>query len=149
LNNIETAKDFDHLRAVMGEQFQISSDAYFTYLRINPEDILPLLQILREKYGMNYLADLTAVDYGEEFEVVYHLYAIPDNGLKLGVKTRITQEKAELPSVCSIYPTADWQEREVFDLMGIRFSGHPNLVRILLPNDFVGHPLRKDFRKEG
>jgi len=149
MNNIENDKTFDNLRAVMGDQFEISSDAFFTYLRINSEDILSLLQILREKYGMNYLADLTAVDFGEEFEVVYHLYAIPDKGLKLAVKTRVPREKAELYSVISVYPTADWQEREVFDLMGIRFSGHPNLIRVLLPNDFVGHPLRKDFRREG
>jgi len=149
MNNIELGKTFANLRTSLGERLEISSDAFFTYLRINSEEILSLMQTLREKYGMNYLSNLTAVDYGEEFEVVYHLYAIPDNGLKLGVKTLVSREKAELPSVYSIYPTADWQEREVFDLMGIRFSGHPNLIRVLLPNDFVGHPLRKDFKKEG
>ncbi len=149
MNTTERDKTFDNLRTSMGEHLEISSDAFFTYLRISPAEILSLMQTLREQYGMNYLANLTAVDYSEEFEVVYHLYAIPDKGLKLVVKTRVSREKAELPSVYSIYPTADWQEREVFDLMGIRFSGHPNLIRVLLPNDFVGHPLRKDFKKEG
>ena len=149
MNTTERDKIFDHLRTSMGERLEISSDAFFTYLRISSAEILSLMQTLREQYGMNYLANLTAVDYVEEFEVVYHLYAIPDNGLKLVVKTRVSREKAELPSVYSIYPTVDWQEREVFDLMGIRFSGHPNLIRVLLPDDFVGHPLRKDFKKEG
>ena len=149
MNKIEEDKGFDNLRAVMGAHLDISSDAFFTYLKISHEKILPLMQFLKEKYGMNYLANLTAVDYGEEFEVIYHLYAIPDNGLKLTVKTRVSRDKAELPSVYSIYPTADWQEREVYDLIGIRFSGHPNLIRVLLPDDFVGHPLRKDFKKEG
>jgi NADH-quinone oxidoreductase subunit C len=148
-DNVENNITFDTLRAVWGEKLEIRSDAFFTYLKINPEDLLPLMQTLREKYGMNYLSNLTAVDYGEEFEIVYHLYAIPDNGLKLEVKTNVSREKAEIPSVYSIYPTSDWQEREVFDLMGIGFSAHPNMVRVLLPDDFVGYPLRKDFKKEG
>jgi NADH-quinone oxidoreductase subunit C len=149
MNNIRQDNIFENLQALMGETLEITSDAFFTYLKINPEEIVSLMQALREKYGMNYLANVTAIDYGEEFEVVYHLYAIPDNGLKLAVKTRVPREKAELPSLYSIYPTADWQEREVFDLIGILFSGHPNLIRVLLPDDFVGHPLRKDFKKEG
>lgn len=149
MSNTEKDQTFADLRAIIGEKFEVSSDSFFTYLKINSEEILPLMQVLREEYGMNYLSNLTAVDCGEEFEVVYHLYTIPDNGLKLSVKTIIPREKAELASVVTVYPTADWQEREVFDLMGIRFSEHPNLVRILLPDDFVGHPLRKDFRKEG
>lgn len=146
---MEKDQTFDALQAAVKNPLQISTDSFFTCIGVSSEDILPLLQTLREKYGMNYLANLTAVDYGTEFEVVYHLYAIPDNGLKLAVKTRVTRDIAQLSSVYSVYPTADWQEREVFDLMGIRFSGHPHLERILLPDDFAGHPLRKDFRKEG
>ena len=149
MDNVTKDKAFDDLRTIMGDRLEISSDRFFTYIRVNPADILPLMQSLREQMGMNYLANLTAVDYTEEFEVVYHLYAIPDNGLKLVVKTRVPRDEAVLPSISAIYPTADWQEREAFDLMGIRFSGHPNLVRVLLPDDFEGHPLRKDFKKEG
>lgn len=137
------------LQGLEGIEFEISQDAFFAYIKIKPEDILSIMQALREKMGMNYLANLTAVDFGEEFEIIYHLYAIPDNKHKIVVKTRIPRNRAELTSVFSVYPTADWQEREVFDLMGIRFNQHPNLVRILLPDDFSGHPLRKDFRKEG
>ncbi|NLV21009.1 MAG: NADH-quinone oxidoreductase subunit C, partial [Syntrophomonadaceae bacterium] len=68
---------------------------------------------------------------------------------KIAVKTRVRRSLAELPSIMQIYPTADWQEREVYDLMGIKFKGHTNLVRVLLPDDFAGHPLRKDFKIVG
>ncbi|MDD4170878.1 MAG: NADH-quinone oxidoreductase subunit C [Syntrophomonas sp.] len=149
MDNVAKDKAFDDLRTIMGDRLEISGDSFFSYIKVGPADILPLMQSLREQIGMNYLANLTAVDYTEEFEVVYHLYAIPDNGLKLVVKTRVPRDEAVLPSISAIYPTADWQEREAFDLMGIRFSGHPNLVRVLLPDDFQGHPLRKDFKKEG
>ena len=149
MDNVTKDKAFDDLRTIMGDRLEISSDSFFSYIKVGPADILPLMQSLREQIGMNYLANLTAVDYTEEFEVVYHLYAIPNNGLKLAVKTRVPRDEAVLPSISAIYPTADWQEREAFDLMGIRFSGHPNLVRVLLPDDFEGHPLRKDFKKEG
>lgn len=141
-------KAFDNLQEKWGDRLEISSDPYFKYIKVSPDNLLTLMHALQEQIGLNYLSNLNAVDYGEEFEVIYHLYAIPDNGQKLAVKTRIPRNRAELPSVFSIYPTADWQEREVYDLMGIRFSGHPNLIRVLLPDDFVGHPLRKDFKKE-
>lgn len=131
----------------LGDDLEITDDAFFTCLRVTPAALTGLMQELRDQMGMNYLADLTAVDYKEEFEVVYHLYAIPDNGRKLVVKTRVVRDKAELPSMIDLYPTVDWQEREAYDLMGISFSGHPNLIRVLLPDDFEGHPLRKDFRK--
>jgi NADH-quinone oxidoreductase subunit C len=136
-------------KALQGLEFELNQDAFFTYVKVKPEEILPIMQALRDVMGMNYLANLTAVDLGEEFEIIYHLYAIPDNNHKIVVKTRVPRNRAELMSVFSVYPTADWQEREVFDLMGIRFNQHPNLIRILLPDDFTGHPLRKDFRKEG
>lgn len=84
----------------------------------------------------------------EEFELVYHLYSIPEN-YKICIKTRTPRNSAQVDSLFSIWPTADWQEREVYDLMGITFKGHPNLVRVLLPEDFTGHPLRKDFVKKG
>ncbi len=145
----EQDKNLDNLKTMLNEPLELDHDSFFTRLQVGSDAIASLMQVLRDKYGLNYLANLTAVDYGPEFEVIYHLYAIPDNGLKLVVKTRIPREKPEMPSICSIYPTADWQEREVFDLMGIRFNGHPNLIRVLLPDSFEGHPLRKDFKKEG
>jgi len=148
-NNTDRDKAFNNVRAILEDKYEIANDPFFTYITANSDSLLSLMQTLKEQLGINYLSNLTAVDYGEEFEMVYHLYAIPDNGQKLAVKTKIPRNRAELPSVTSIYPTADWQEREVYDLMGILFSGHPNMIRVLLPDDFVGHPLRKDFKKEG
>lgn len=149
METINNDKAFENLRSIMGNRLEIIRDPFFTYLTVSPDELLPLMQTLKEQLGMNYLSNLTAVDYGEEFEIIYHLYAIPDNQQKIAVKTRVPRDQAKLSSVFSVYPTADWQEREVFDLMGIQFSQHPNLVRVLLPDDFEGHPLRKDFKKEG
>lgn len=126
----------------------ISQDEFFVYLKVSASRLVAVMQSLCNDWGMNYLANLSAIDYDEEFEVIYHLYAIPDNGKKIAVKVRAPRRQAQVPSLVSVFPTADWQEREAYDLMGISFSGHPNLVRILLPDDFSGHPLRKDFRKE-
>lgn len=135
------------LQAQLGGKFRFTADEFFRWLVISPDKLLELMLPLKANYGFNYLANVTSVDYGEEFEIIYHLYSIPDNR-KVGVKSRVPRTQAEIPSVMSIWPAADWQEREVFDLMGIRFSGHANLVRVLLPDDFEGHPLRKDFKRE-
>ncbi len=145
-NNEETINQI--LNSMEGHA-QTYEDPSFQGLRVEAADLPELMLYLRDQAGMNYLADITATDLKEEFEIIYHLYAIPDNGLKIVIKTRVPREGAELPSVFTVYPTSDWQEREIFDLMGIRFSGHPNLVRVLLPDEFEGHPLRKDFKKEG
>jgi len=136
------------LQEQLGDKLSVSADDFFSWLTISPEKLLDLMQRLKTDYGFNYLANLTSVDYGEDFQIVYHLYSIPDNR-KVGVKTRLHRNQAQVASVMSIWPTADWQEREVYDLMGISFTGHSNLVRVLLPDDFVGHPLRKDFKREG
>jgi NADH-quinone oxidoreductase subunit C len=104
--------------------------------------------------GFNYLVDLTGVDYskypgwsGPRFSVAYMLYSFRKNArvrLKVG-----TDEKTPVPSVTSVWKTANWHERETFDMMGIRFDGHPNLERILMWDGFNGHPLRKDFPVRG
>lgn len=127
---------------------EVRQDEFFVYLKVNASRLVEVMQSLCNDWGLNYLANLSAVDYEQEFEVIYHLYAIPDNGRKIAVKVRVPRQQAQVPSLLEVFPTADWQEREAYDLMGISFSGHPNLVRILLPDDFNGHPLRKDFRKE-
>lgn len=99
----------------------------------------------------NFLADLTAVDrYPDEprFEVVYHLRSMP-SGQRLRLKARVSGEPARIDSVVSLWPVADMLEREVFDLFGIHFTGHPNLKRLLMPDDWEGYPLRKDYPVEG
>ena len=83
---------------------------------------------------------------GEEprFEVVYGLYSLADH-IHLRLKTKVSEDNLEVPTVSHLWQTADWHEREVFDLSGVRFVGHPSLRRILCPEDWVGHPLRKDY----
>jgi NADH/F420H2 dehydrogenase subunit C len=99
----------------------------------------------------NHITDVTAVDYPndeERFEVVYHFYSIPKNQ-RIRLKTRVREEDCAIDSVTVIWKGANFMEREVYDLMGIRFNGHPDLRRILLTDDFDGHPLRKDYPVEG
>jgi NADH-quinone oxidoreductase subunit C len=136
------------LQEQLGEKLEVSQDRFFTFLQVSPGDVLSLCKTLRENYGFNHLANLTSVDYDDTFELVYHIYSIPENH-KIAIKARVPRNKAEINSVFSVWPTADWQEREVYDLMGINFKNHPNLIRVLLPDDFAGHPLRKDFKMEG
>lgn len=131
-----------------GDQIEVLEDQYFEGVKV-PCKILPeIFQKLRDEHGFNYLANITAVDFQDRFELVYHIYSIPGNR-KLLVKADVDHDQPLAPSAVAIWPTADWQEREVFDLMGIRFEGHPNLQRILLPDEFEGHPLRKDFSMKG
>ena len=121
-------------------------------LHVRGQDILTLLTRLKAD-GFNFLADLTAIDNltlggYERFAVSYHLLC-HETVERLTVKAYISEETPSLPSVESLWKTADWQEREVFDLYGIRFEGHPNLIRIMNPDDFEGYPLRKDYPRLG
>ncbi len=133
-----------NLEEQIGDKLRTVRDQFFIVLNIDKSELRSLMFKLRDDYGFNHLANLSSVDYGEEFELVYHLYSIPAND-KICVKTRVVRNSAEVDSLIEIWSTADWQEREVYDLMGIKFKGHPNLIRVLLPDDFEGHPLRKDF----
>jgi len=101
--------------------------------------------------AFNHITDVTAVDYPndeERFEVVYHFYSIPKNQ-RIRLKARVREEDCAIDSVSGIWQGANFMERETYDLMGIRFNGHPDLRRILLTDDFDGHPLRKDYPVEG
>ena len=101
--------------------------------------------------GYNLLSSITATDLhplAPRFRVVYHLYAIAEHKpLRLAV--RVGGADPRLESMIPVWPAANWYERELFDLFGIRFDGHPNLKRIMLPDDWEGHPLRKDYPTEG
>ena len=105
----------------------------------------------KTQLGLDYLVDLSSVDnYGTDprFTVVYELSRFADAVL-IRLKTNVGEEEAELPTVSHIWATANWHEREVFDMMGIRFSGHPDLRRILMWEGYPYHPLRKDFPLAG
>ena len=105
----------------------------------------------KQQLGFDYLVDITSIDnYGEDprWTVLYHLRAI-DNGIEIRIKTVVSEENSELPSVLPVWRTANWHEREIYDMMGIRFSGHPDLRRILMWEGYPYHPLRKDFPLAG
>ena len=119
---------------------------------VEPARIVEVARLLRDAPDLEFemLTDLTAVDYlGEEprFEVVYHFYSVARNH-RVRVKARVSEAVPELASLVDLYASADWMEREVFDMYGIRFTGHPRLERILLYDGFEGYPLRKDYPKE-
>ena len=119
---------------------------------VDSERVDELLRLLRDdrELAFEMLTDLTCVDYlGEEprFEVVYHLYSVAKNH-RVRLKARVSEASPELPSAVPLWASADWMEREVWDLYGVRFRGHPDLRRILLYDGFEGHPLRKDYPKE-
>ncbi len=110
--------------------------------------LLEVCRFMRDNPLMTceYLVDVTAVDYPsreKRFDVVYVLHSFEKNE-RVRLKIYVA-ENEEIPSVTSVWPTADWLEREVFDMFGIRFTGHPNMTRILLPEGWKGHPLRKDY----
>jgi NADH-quinone oxidoreductase subunit C len=115
------------------------------------ERVVEVLTFAKHELGFNYLVDISAIDnYGEDprFVMVYHLYGY-GHLCPLRIKSPVSEEKSEVPSVTGIWQTANWHEREVYDMMGIRFRGHPDLRRILMWEGYPYFPLRKDFPLAG
>jgi len=116
------------------------------FLVAKPDSAIPVIEYLKTDAGFDYLVDVTAVDYpkrAERFDLVYVLYSFERNQ-RIRVKTRIP-EGHRPPTATGVHLTADWLEREVFDMFGIEFAGHPNMQRILMPEGWQGYPLRKDY----
>ena len=111
--------------------------------------ILDLCKELKNnsEYSFDYLMCLSGVDYKDHFEVVYHLYSMRLKH-KLVVKVSVDRNNPEIESVVSVWETANWHEREAYDMFGIIFKNHPDLRRILLPSDWEGYPLRKDYARK-
>jgi len=120
-----------------------------TTVWVKREALLAVARWLRDDIGaqFNLLVDVCGLDYPDQdprFRVIYHLYSIPLRH-RLRLQVGLAEDDAVAPSVVPIWPGANWYEREVFDLFGIRFEGHPDLRRIVMPDDWEGHPLRKDY----
>jgi NADH-quinone oxidoreductase subunit C len=120
---------------------------------VGGENIREAAALLRDHadYPFNYLSDITCVDWypaEPRFEVIYHLLSISKKD-RVRLKVRLGSASPAVESLTSVWPGANYFEREVFDLFGIRFTGHPYLVRLLMPEDWEGHPLRKDYPVEG
>jgi NADH-quinone oxidoreductase subunit C len=130
-------------------QAECSWDEKNAQITVEAKDLVAICDLLwrhPETY-FDSLSCLTAIDLGPELnqiEVIYTLYSIPKH-VTVHLKVVAARDQAEIPSVSSIWKTADWHEREAFDLVGVQFVNHPNLIRILLPADWEGHPLRKDY----
>jgi NADH-quinone oxidoreductase subunit C len=113
---------------------------------VERDRLVDALRALRDKDGFGFLADISCSDWpGREPRVwmAYHLYSIEER-LRVRVKVGLPGDDLQVPTATALYPAADWQEREVFDFFGVRFEGHPDLRRILMPDDWEGYPLRKD-----
>ncbi len=116
------------------------------------ESIVDVCWVLKTKYDFNMLADLCGADRGPEedprFEVNYHLFSTKHFN-RLRLKVLLSEDEPNVGTVCTVWKTANWHERETYDLFGVIFDGHPDLRRILLPSDFDGHALRKDYPLRG
>jgi NADH:ubiquinone oxidoreductase subunit C len=142
---------YDHLVAALGELpaelgITMSSNFDDAVLEVAPEKLHEAAERLRAM-GFDRLGMVTAVDRGAQFEIVYRLQSRSLSTAAF-VKARVDRDVASIDSLCDLWPAADWQEREVFDLFGIGFVGHPDLRRILMPDDWPGWPLRKDYEDD-
>jgi NADH-quinone oxidoreductase subunit C len=143
---------FNSLGQGFGEKLQHRTEfrGETTYT-IQKSDLRDIAKFCRDDLFFDYLLDITSIDnFGEEprFEIVYHLYSMP-HGVHLRLKLRVSEDVGALDTVSDIWPTADWHEREIYDMMGIKFNGHPDLRRILMWDGYPFFPLRKDFPLAG
>ena len=148
------ALDFaNQLKAQFGDL--LSGPAEFrgevTLTMADAERIVEVCEFARKSLGFNMLLDISSIDnYGEDprWTVVYELYHMEQKS-HLRLKTEVSEEKSELPTITTVWRTADWHEREIYDMMGVRFRGHPDLRRILMWDGYPYFPLRKDFPLAG
>ena len=133
----------------LSEPFEFRGE--ITLKSLDAGNIADLCAFAKKELGFDYLVDISSVDnYGDDprFTVVYELYGY-GHQCHLRLKTDVSEEKSEVPTVSSVWKTADWHEREIYDMMGIRFRGHPDLRRILMWDGYPYFPLRKDFPLAG
>ena len=144
----------EEVASKLQEKFQVVQRTDFrgeTSLELDLAQIEPACRFAKEQLGFNFLTDLSSVDnFGDEprFEVVYELYSL-DANIHLRLKARVSEDHLEAPTVSHLWATANWHEREIYDMMGIRFAGHPDLRRILMWEGYPYFPLRKDFPLAG
>ena len=146
----------DEVSESLGKSFgeKIQRQAEFrgeTTYTISASDLREIAKFSRDKLSFDYFLDITSIDnLGEEprFEIVYHLYSM-SQGIHLRLKLKVSEDVGAVDTVSDIWPTANWHEREIYDMMGIKFNGHPDLRRILMWDGYPFFPLRKDFPLEG
>jgi NADH-quinone oxidoreductase subunit C len=143
---------YDSLTKSLGAKIQAKTEfrGETTYT-IAPADLREIAKFCRDALFFDYLIDITSIDnFGEEprFKIVYELYSMP-LGVHLRLKLRVSEDVGAVDTISDIWPTANWHEREIYDMMGIKFNGHPDLRRILMWDGYPFFPLRKEFPLEG
>jgi NADH-quinone oxidoreductase subunit C len=144
---VEAKAIFDSLRERLPEAVrEFRAQTKDPYIVIEPAHVRSVLMLLRDDPALRFemLLLVSGVDWRDRFEVVYHLTSLT-HGHRIALKATLPHDDPHMASAAAIYPTANWHERETYDLMGIVFDGHPDLRRIFLPDDWEGHPLRKDY----
>ncbi len=146
---MDATEIFERLRAQFSDKIvSVDAEAVDPSAVVEGDAIVDVCKFLRDTEDLrcNVLTNQTGVDYKEDgyIEVVYHLYSYTHRHYAI-LKVRTPRDQGTIPSVESVWKAANWLEREIYDLLGVRFSSHSDLRRILMPEDWVGHPLRKDF----
>jgi NADH-quinone oxidoreductase subunit C len=145
--------ELTQIHALLTERFEgaiaplATPEAGDPWIGVRLGDFYKVCQFLKDEPSLafNYLRLISGVDYTDRFASVYHLYSYT-HGHGLTLHVDLPREDPRVASVAALWPTADWHERETYDLMGIVYEGHPALTRIFLPDDWLGHPLRKDYK---
>ncbi|SHE96727.1 NADH-quinone oxidoreductase subunit C [Seinonella peptonophila] len=129
------------------ESYVNQNGEHLLTLVVNRDHWAKLASLLKQEanWQYTYLQNCAGVDQQTYFEVVYHLYSLEHHD-QICVHVKVDRDQPEIPSVVNIWPAANWHEREIYDLLGIQFTGHPNLQRILMPDEWEGYPLRKDYQ---
>jgi NADH-quinone oxidoreductase subunit C len=148
-----TAREiFDRLHAARGEavyDFTEGGGVKDPFCRVRPASLVEVATFCRDDVDLRFdsLMCLTGVDHKETLTTVYHLYSYPKRHA-FALKVDVPRTDAVCPSVARVWSAADWQERESWDLLGIQYAGHPDLRRLMMPDDWDGHPLRKDYKEK-
>ncbi|WP_435179545.1 NADH-quinone oxidoreductase subunit D [Halorussus sp. AFM4] len=145
----EAGVDYDELEALLGDRVigretHLNAEAFV----VRPDEVAETLELLRDEAGFDHLSMVTAQDYPDRYESIYHLTKYDDRTQEVGVVVPTDPEDPTSESAASVYKTAEWHEREAYDLVGIEYENHPDLRRILLPETWQGHPLSSDYDQD-
>jgi NADH/F420H2 dehydrogenase subunit C len=145
--NAALARDLAPIAQITGKELAVKAmKGNFLGIEVDRTNLVAVSRFLRDQLGFDLLVCISGVDMLDHIETVYHLRSIT-RGQLLQIKARLDHEKPEVDSVVSVWPTANWLERETYDMFGIKFTGHPDLRRMLLDDDFEGYPLLKSFHQ--
>jgi NADH-quinone oxidoreductase subunit C len=149
MEKLTESKIAELVKAKFAEVEWIAPEAGVAYLVVPPAKTAEVAQFLRDEPALafDYAVNLSALDNKEQIEVTYHFYSYKHRH-SFAMKAKVAREGGAVASVAGLYGAANFMEREVYDHFGVKFTGHPNLIRILLPQDWVGYPLLKDYQEQ-